>query len=258
VVFGIMTGYIAPYFSYTWLGTSEFEKLPMMRKLLYTTVSLFLVRQKYYFAWTITQATCMSAGLGFSGVDRNGEAQWNTVKNFDIRNTEGGSSIKAIIDGWNIKSAQWLRELVYERTPASIRTMLTFLFSSLWHGLYPGYYMFFMTFALFIITSRIMRRNIRPLLQHSAITAMAYDILTTVISNMFLNYAHAPVQLLALEPGLVFWKAFYFFPHFTAIFIIFCSFLNVNDRFGQILTARKPRESFVFEADIVTKDLKVH
>jgi Predicted membrane protein len=43
--------------------------------------------------------------------------------------------------------------LVYERAPR-FRTVLTYALSALWHGFYPGYYLTFMSGALFTFASR--------------------------------------------------------------------------------------------------------
>jgi len=238
-VHGILTAYITPYFPYSLVVSSEFEKFPMTGKLLYTTFSFFLVRQRYYFAWSVTEAAGISAGLGFSGFNKLGEPQWDVIKNSNIRNIENGSSIKLIIDGWNTKTALWLRVVVYERAPTPIRVLASFLCSAVWHGLYPGYYLMFMSFALFTIASRIVRRNARPLFQQSPISAKAYDIFTTVAANLVMNYCMGPFILLELEAALIYWKTFYFFPHFVAIFIIFCSHLRENDKLNVNIAVRR-------------------
>ena len=50
--------------------------------------------------------------------------------------------------GWNKATSNWLRRCVYERVPKSIATAASFFMSAIWHGYYPGYYLTFMSCAL--------------------------------------------------------------------------------------------------------------
>lgn len=50
--------------------------------------------------------------------------------------------------------------VVYDRVPDmrskdSVRTILTFALSALWHGFYPGYYVTFATGALVVMSARM-------------------------------------------------------------------------------------------------------
>ena len=90
------------------------------------------------------------------------------------------TNIKMVCDNWNISTALWLRRLenfnsfmpgksplysilgnifvffrtVYERCSRH-RTLAVFITSSVWHGFYPGYYMMFLSLALFIEAARM-------------------------------------------------------------------------------------------------------
>lgn len=55
---------------------------------------------------------------------------------------------------------KWLRMIVYDRVPDmrskdTVRTILTFALSALWHGFYPGYYVTFATGALVVMSARM-------------------------------------------------------------------------------------------------------
>ena len=64
-----------------------------------------------------------------------------------------GLSLRDSIEQWNKGTTRWLRMIVYERAPR-FRTVLTYALSALWHGFYPGYYLTFMSGALFTFASR--------------------------------------------------------------------------------------------------------
>ena len=57
------------------------------------------------------------------------------------------------MDAWNIRTLIWLRRTVYERAPM-YNTMAVFTVSAFWHGFYPGYYVGFLTAAIFIFANR--------------------------------------------------------------------------------------------------------
>ena len=58
-------------------------------------------------------------------------------------------SARVVVSHWNICTGVWLRRYVYERLtpkgkrPGFAQLMATQLVSAIWHGLYPGYLLFF-------------------------------------------------------------------------------------------------------------------
>ena len=60
------------------------ENTSVTQKLVYLYVCTALVRFKYYFAWTLADAVCNNAGIGFNGVDENGATKWDKFSNVDI------------------------------------------------------------------------------------------------------------------------------------------------------------------------------
>ena len=75
-----------------------------------------------------------------------------------------GTNFRNCINSWNIGTNHWLRMVVYERLPNSknvstLRTVLTFMMSAIWHGFYPGYYVTFATGALIVTAARIVSIN---------------------------------------------------------------------------------------------------
>ena len=64
------------------------------------------------------------------------------------------TSLKVLLDNWNISTTLWLRHVVYVRMPF-LNTLSVFFISALWHGFYPGYYFTFFTASFFITASRL-------------------------------------------------------------------------------------------------------
>lgn len=79
---------------------------------------------------------------------------FNRVETIRIWNMEFSSLVKDFFESWNISVHTWLKYYVFLRmvkrgerqtlTPI----FMTFLISAVWHGFYPGYFMFFVASAL--------------------------------------------------------------------------------------------------------------
>eukprot|EP00116_Pleurobrachia_bachei_P001730 sb/3461992/ len=51
------------------------------------------------------------SGFGYNGVDNSGKEQWNKITNVYPHKTECSSSLKLLIDNWNVGTANWLRRV---------------------------------------------------------------------------------------------------------------------------------------------------
>ncbi|CAI9739902.1 Hypothetical predicted protein [Octopus vulgaris] len=194
------------------------ENTSFLWKVLYMTVAVSFVREKYYFAWVLTEAVNNSAGLGFNGFDEKGEAKYDLLENVNIYGVETAGSQKDIIDNWNKTSTIWLRHTVYDRVPR-MRTMSVFAVSALWHGFYPGYYVTFATGAMFTITARLVRRNIRPLFIKANLHPL-YNVITTIFARVTNSYGALPFVYLEFMPGIKVYLSVYCWAHVCCLLII--------------------------------------
>lgn len=55
---------------------SYFLSLPFLVKILILHINAFIERCKYYFVWTIAEASLISIGIGFHGVNAEGHSTW--------------------------------------------------------------------------------------------------------------------------------------------------------------------------------------
>ena len=61
---------------------------------------------------------CNLSGFGFEGYDQEtGKGKWNKVTNVYPSKTECSSSLKLLIDNWNVGTALWLRRFVIPLSP---------------------------------------------------------------------------------------------------------------------------------------------
>ena len=66
-------------------------------------------RGRYYFIWMLTDSIQNAAGLGFSGYDEKGRAQWDIVTNVRVWDCEFGMNFRSVATGWNVTTSKWLR-----------------------------------------------------------------------------------------------------------------------------------------------------
>ncbi|KAJ2890737.1 Lysophospholipid acyltransferase, partial [Coemansia aciculifera] len=184
-----------PTFTFLYTTTGKFAQMGVVAKAIYLCTTGVVARAAYYTAWKMSEGACILAGLGFDGIDEStGLVRWQDISNVHISSVELGTSIKELIDGWNIGTNTWLRHHVYLRimanttrrepspSPSSAAakkhvsqssssstaaTVLTFLVSAWWHGFYPGYYLTFVIASLVSNAARTLRRNLNPLVVQS-------------------------------------------------------------------------------------------
>ena len=129
----------------------------------YTWLTITGERFKYYFVWKVAEASSILAGFGFEGWTADGRAKgWGGVRNVDILTFETGPNIQIMSRSWNKRTQGWLERYTYKRTGNSL--IATYFISALWHGLYPGFFIFFMSLPLFSYIERLSRQKINPLI----------------------------------------------------------------------------------------------
>uniref|UniRef100_A0A182WIN8 Lysophospholipid acyltransferase 1 n=1 Tax=Anopheles minimus TaxID=112268 RepID=A0A182WIN8_9DIPT len=181
------------------------------------------VRFKYYFAWLMADAICNNSGLGFNGYDkRDGVTpRWDMLSNIQVLEFEFGTNFRNCINAWNAGTNRWLRMVVFERVPKRYGTVLTFGLSALWHGFYPGYYMTFATGALIVMAARIARKLFRPSFQRTGKSRMFYDVLTCLVTRVFMGYATFPFVLLEFKASLRMYLNVFMCLHLVALITVF-------------------------------------
>ncbi|XP_021116235.1 lysophospholipid acyltransferase 1 isoform X5 [Heterocephalus glaber] len=145
------------------------------------------------------------------------------------------TSLKIYLENWNIQTAAWLKCVCYERTPW-YPTVLTFVLSALWHGVYPGYYFTFLTGVLVTLAARAVRNNYRQHFHSSKALKVVYDVVTWATTQLAVSYIAAPFVMLAVEPTISLYKSMYFYLHIISLLVIL--FLPIKP---QAHAPRQPR-----------------
>ena len=137
------------------------ESTPFLQRVVLLYLAAYTIRFRFFYAWRVAEAATKLAGFGFEGYSAQGEiVGWNAVSNVDILGVELATSVQQIVRCWNIRTQSWLETYVYQRFGRSL--IMTYLVSALWHGFYPGFYVFFLAIALLTNVERQARTKIHP------------------------------------------------------------------------------------------------
>jgi D-alanyl-lipoteichoic acid acyltransferase DltB (MBOAT superfamily) len=135
----------------------------MVQRLGFMWVALTGDRIKYYFAWKVAEAASLMGGFGFEGYDKNGKSKgWRGVENVNIIEFETAANVQVLSRSWNKRTQGWLERYTYKRTGNSL--VATYFISALWHGLYPGFFIFFMSVPFVTNIERVTKMKINPII----------------------------------------------------------------------------------------------
>ncbi|KAL3317644.1 Lysophospholipid acyltransferase 1, partial [Cichlidogyrus casuarinus] len=151
--YGFLYIFVAGYFPTNFFLSDTFLQYSFTWRFLYLLLTANFMRQQYYFGWSFSALCCLLSGLGFSDLDDDMNPKYTLVKNFRFRSVEFAGSLKELIDNWNISTLHWLRLVIYDRCPRKYASPMVFIASCIWHGFYPGYYMFFVSMGYFFYVS---------------------------------------------------------------------------------------------------------
>ncbi|KAB2089999.1 hypothetical protein ES319_A03G097800v1 [Gossypium barbadense] len=223
--------YLVPYHPLSRFGEPAYQEWGFWRKLSFQYMSGFTARWKYYFIWSISEASIIISGLGFSGWTESSppKPKWDRAKNVDIPGVELAKSAVVLPLVWNIQVSTWLRHYVYERLitkgkkPGFFQLLATQTVSAVWHGLYPGYMLFFVQSALMIAGSRVIYRweqasNVGLVKKTLVFINFAYTLL-------ILNYSAVGFLVLSLHESLALCGSVYYVGTILPITLILLGYI---------------------------------
>ncbi|KAK2356011.1 Lysophosphatidylcholine acyltransferase 1 [Trifolium repens] len=233
---------LVPYFPLSKFTDPSYHEWGFWKKLGYQYMSGFTARWKYYFIWSISEASIIISGLGFSGWTDSSppKPRWDRAKNVDILGVELAKSAVVIPAVWNIQVSTWLRHYVYERLiqsgkkPGFLQLLATQTISAVWHGLYPGYIIFFVQSALMIAGSRVIYRWQQAVPPTNAVVKNALVFTNFAYTLMVLNYSCVGFMVLSLHETLASYGSVYFVGTVLPIVIILL---------GKVIKPGKPTRS---------------
>ncbi|KAL2920605.1 Lysophospholipid acyltransferase 1 [Bienertia sinuspersici] len=206
--------YLVPLFPLTIFTTPVYGEWGFFKKLSYQYMCGFTARWKYYFIWSISEASIIISGFGFSGWSSTSppKPKWDRAKNVEIIGVELATSAVQIPLVWNIQVSTWLH--VYERLVQKgkkggfFQLLATQTVSAIWHGLYPGYIFFFVQSALMIAGSKVIYRWQQGVSANSLKTILT--LANFAYTLLVLNYSAVGFMVLSLHETVAAYGSVYY------------------------------------------------
>ncbi|CAL9052231.1 unnamed protein product [Musa banksii] len=201
--------------------------------LFYQYMSGFTERWKYYFIWSISEASIIISGFGFSGWSDSSppKALWGRAKNVDILGMEFATSAVQLPLVWNIHVSTWLRHYVYERLiqkgkkPGFFELLATEMVSAVWHGLYPGYIIFFVQSALMFAGSRVIYRWQQAVSPENLLFRKMLILTNFAYTLLVVNCSCIAFMVLSLKETLAAYQSVYFVGTIVPIIFILLGYV---------------------------------
>lgn len=196
---------------------------------LFMYMALLGDRLKYYFAWKVAEGASILGGFGFEGFDSQGKAKgWGGVENVNIVGCETAPNVQTLSRNWNKRTQGWLERYTYHRTGKSLNA--TYFVSAFWHGLYPGFFLFFMSVPLLTNVERLIKVKINPYIVpgYDGFDALTYP--NTLLAKIYWVLCIAGQMLVmtdivqvfsmgSLENSLIALGSFHFVPHIAMVLL---------------------------------------
>ncbi|QUC22110.1 uncharacterized protein UV8b_06351 [Ustilaginoidea virens] len=216
-------GFLSAKYGQEQLLLDSYMQHALWRRIWIMYVVNLVARLKYYGVWTLTEGSCILAGLGYNGFDPvTGKVFWDRLQNIDPWAVETAQNPRGYLAGWNMNTNNWLRNYVYLRvtargkSPGFQASLMTFVTSALWHGFYPGYYLTFILASLIQTAAKNFRRIVRPFFLDAVSGEPTprkkyYDITSFIVTQLTFSFATTPFLLLNLADSVRAWSRVYFY-----------------------------------------------
>jgi lysophospholipid acyltransferase len=198
------------------LAVMEDPGRSFLNKAFYLHLCLGEWRLKYYVAWMLAEAALVITGLGYRqrSASHPHKIIWDRLQNVNPLVIETTCDFRTIVAEWNVTTNRWLNVYIYQRLGRTFQANLwTYLVSALWHGFYPGYYVTFVSGALYTALCRsIYKRFSWPLPRRLRSLALY------VPNYLIVDYFMASFSLQTWTDSWRFMRAARFYGHVALIF----------------------------------------
>lgn len=224
------------------LLSASFPDHSFIYRPMYIYLFVLTTRTRCYSIWNLTEGSLIATGIGFSGTHPiTNKPLWTRMCNVNPLGVETAQNLHEYIGNWNLNTGRWLKNYVYLRVvrqgekPGVSANLVAFVWSAVWHGFYPTYYVTFVLYSIGGVVAKEARRTLRPIFttQSGKHLKPLYDLASWGLTQMFFSFASAPFILLSLESTLRVWSAV----HYCGIWGLVA--LWVSCRLIRLLQSRK-------------------
>eukprot|EP01028_Stygiella_incarcerata_P000312 TRINITY_DN10347_c0_g1_i1.p1 TRINITY_DN10347_c0_g1~~TRINITY_DN10347_c0_g1_i1.p1 ORF type:complete len:478 (-),score=87.52 TRINITY_DN10347_c0_g1_i1:843-2276(-) len=211
-----------------WLLSNDFlVETPFHMKLFWLWIGPGIFRYRYHIVWNLADISCLLSGLSWNPAPGSQhDPNWRECGTcIDTTAIEFATSIKTFSEKWNMATSKWLKKYVYDRVPKGKRgwrkVFATLGTSALWHGFYPGYYLFFLSCGVLIILGRYYHRFSSRVIQSrtgvaKTVAIWTFNVVGFLTTSYLLCYLGIGFVVLSFSDTIRIQGSVFFFGHFVA------------------------------------------
>ncbi|CAL8258157.1 unnamed protein product [Boreogadus saida] len=156
----------SPHLSDSYFLTDEYGAQPFWYRCVFIMLWAKVILYKYVSCWVIAEGVCILSGLGYNGVDENGNHRWDACANMKVWLFETSPLFTGTISSFNINTNAWVARHVFKRLKSwAIRSSLSWpplLFLAIWHGLHSGYIICFSMEFIIVNVEKKQSHKLQP------------------------------------------------------------------------------------------------
>ena len=166
VVYGII---LSIWFDERQCLTEEFKSYGILKKIWFQYWGVQIGMSKYMTGFSFMEAGPIASGLSFNGVV-DGQPRHDRIKSVNVWTISTATTVKDMFANWNMSVHEWLKNYVFLRLLDSKKkgsstftaSMTTFFVSAIWHGFYPGFFVFFAGAAFLDYQNKLQEKTLTP------------------------------------------------------------------------------------------------
>lgn len=216
----------------SWIFSEEQKARPLVVRLALQVFCGFAHQIKYYLLWKLSESAAVFSGFDFIGrqEDRQGkqQAKWGRTTNVRLLGMWGSDSARIVPQHWNIRTGVFLKNYIYERIPGKpgfFHVLLTQLFTAFWHGLFPGYIIFFVGTVFYLQAATVIHRAEKTVLPSWLVGSYLWWIVKVAWTDIAVCYMSMAFVLLEWHKSIAAHADVFFVPHLIMLALCLVGFL---------------------------------
>ena len=212
--------YLSEIFPAESLFRNDFLSYGPIRQILQLHMVGIWGRLRGYGNWRLAEGGLIACGFSLESTET-----WVGLTNVNPLKVEFATNPRAYVNNYNTSIADWFKNHAYLRLETSREAagMITFIYSALWHGFYPGFWLTFILAgiiqfvgrgkclqapetAIWLTLNLDLRRRFRQRFQQNAPSRVSYNVLSWLCTHLAFDFAVLPFILLTWNETMMVWS----------------------------------------------------
>jgi lysophospholipid acyltransferase 5 len=219
--------------------TDEYNDMSFILKI---AIMLYIGKMavwRYITVWLFAESACIFTGITYNTKKKDGEQDWKGIMNVDFLHNEFSITLQGTIESFNIQTNRWISMYVFKRLKwignKNVSHFLSLIFVSIWHGVWPGYFICFSFEFISVLAERQVIKASKCFIDLSTLPLPLYCIVWTclyLVKSILIAYPLLSFMLLSWSSCWKFMTSVYFIGHIaTVIAWIMFGFITPKDNF---------------------------